>query len=90
MFENRVLNKTESHDIKSAMDKLERRKRLIKQLKKDTIQRMRIAQDNIITENDDKILFDEDKKFLDLYGNFEGLTWLIKKKNIIKYGKIYH
>ena len=90
LFENRVLNKTESHDIKSAVDKLERRKRLIKQLKKDTIQRMRIAQDNIITENDDKIIFDEDKKFLDLYGNFEGLAWLIKKKNIIKYGKIYH
>ena len=51
---------------------------------------MRIAKDNFITEKDDKILIDEEKKAFDLYGNLDGLEWLMMKRNIITYGKKYH
>ena len=72
------------------MEKLLRRKKLKEQIKKETIKRMRIAKDNFITEKDDKILIDEEKKAFDLYGNLDGLEWLMMKRNIITYGKKYH
>ena len=90
LFENRVLNKNEDYNIKSEMEKLLRRKKLKEQIKKETIKRMRIAKDNFITEKDDKILIDEEKKEFDLYGNLDGLEWLMMKRNIITYGKKYH
>ena len=76
--------------MKTVIEKQYERKRLIEELKKTTIKRMRITNDNIITEKDDKILFDEMKKVLNFYGNLDGLEWLIMKRNIITYGKKYH
>ena len=90
LFENRVLSKKEEYNIKSAMEKLMRRKKLITELKRDTIQRMRIARDNLVTEQDDKNLIGEQKKAFDFYGNLDGLEWLIMKKNILYYGKKFH
>ena len=90
LFENRILNKNEVLNMKTVIEKQYERKRLIEELKKTTIKRMRITNDNIITEKDDKILFDEMKKVLNFYGNLDGLEWLIMKRNIITYGKKYH
>jgi hypothetical protein len=87
LFENRVLNKNEIYNIKSAMEKLFNRKKLMKELKKDTIRRMRISKDNFITEKDDQNIIEEQKKNFDFYGNLDGLEWLITKRNIINYGK---
>jgi hypothetical protein len=87
LFENRVLNKNEIYNIKSAMEKLFNRKKLMKEIKKDTIRRMRISKDNFITEKDDQNIIEEQKKNFDFYGNLDGLEWLITKRNIINYGK---
>ena len=87
LFENRVLNKNEIYTIKSAMEKLFNRKKLMSEIKKDTIQRMRITKDNLITEKDDQNLIEEQRKDFDFYGNLDGLEWLITKRNVINYGK---
>ena len=84
LFENRVLNKIEVYNIDNAMEKLNLKKKLMKETKKDTTHRMRLAKDNIITEKDDKALINEQKKQFDFYGNLDGLEWLLTKKNIIK------
>lgn len=90
MFENRVLNKNEDYNIKSEIEKLDRKKKLRQQIKKAAIQRMRITKDNLITEKDDKIVIGEQRKEYDFYGNLDGLEWLMMKRNIINYGKKYH
>ena len=87
LFENRVLNKNEIYTIKSAMEKLFNRKKLMSEIKKDTIQRMRITKDNLITEKDDQNLIEEQRKDFDFYGNLDGLEWLITKRNVINHGK---
>ena len=84
LFENRVLNKIEVYNIDNAMEKLNLKKKLMKETKKDTTHRMRLAKDNLITEKDDKALINEQKKQFDFYGNLDGLEWLLMKKNIIK------
>ena len=89
LFENRVLNKNEVLTMKTAIEKQYERKRLLLELKKATLQRMRVANDNIITEKDDKILIEEEKKILDYYGDLDGLEWQITKRNILNYGKKY-
>jgi len=87
LFENRVLNKNEIYTIKSAMEKLFNRKKLMSEIKKDTIRRMRITKDNLITEKDDQNLIEEQRKDFDFYGNLDGLEWLITKRNVINHGK---
>ena len=87
LFENRVLNKNEIYTIKSAMEKLFNRKKLMSEIKKDTIRRMRITKDNFITEKDDQNLIEEQRKDFDFYGNLDGLEWLITKRNVINHGK---
>ena len=90
LFENRILNKNEDYNIKSEIEKINQRKRLNNQIKKDTNKIMRITKGNIITEKDDQKVIEEQKKQFDFYGNLDGLEWLLMKKNIIKYGKKYH
>ena len=89
LFENRVLNKNEVLDMKTAIEKQYEKKRLLEKIKKQTLKRMRITNDNMITEKDDKALLEEEKKILDSYGNLDGLEWLITKRNILNYGKKY-
>ena len=90
LFENRVLNKNEILDMKTAIEKQYEKKRLLEEIKKATLKRMRITNDNMVTEKDDKVLLEEEKKILDSYGNLDGLEWLITKRNVLTYGKKYH
>ena len=90
LFENRILNKNEVVYMKSLFEKYYGKKRLNNELKKATLQRMRITKDNLVTEKDDKILLEEQKKAFDYYGNLDGLEWLITKRNILTYGRKYH
>ena len=90
LFENRLLNKNEVYNFDDALEKLNIKKKLIKEIKKDTTQRMRLAKDNLITEKDDKELISEEKKQFDFYGNLDGLEWLLMKRNIIRRGKNFH
>ena len=76
--------------MKSLFEKYYGKKRLNNELKKATLQRMRITKDNLVTEKDDKILLEEQKKAFDYYGNLDGLEWLITKRNILTYGRKYH
>ena len=90
LFENRILNKNEVTNVKSVIEKYYGRKKLNDELKKATLQRMRITKDNLVTDKDDKILIEEQKKAFDYYGNLDGLEWLITKRNILTYGRKYH
>ena len=57
-----------------------------KEFKKDAYKKMFIMNDNIITEKDDKLIMDEQRKMFDYYGNLDGLEWLINKRHIINFG----
>ena len=48
---------------------------------------MIITRENIITEKDDKLLLEEQRKLFDFYGNLDGLEWLITKRNVMNFGK---
>ena len=76
--------------MKTAIEKQYEKKRLLEEIKKATLKRMRITNDNMVTEKDDKVLLEEEKKILDSYGNLDGLEWLITKRNVLTYGKKYH
>ena len=47
---------------------------------------MILTKANLITDKDDKVLLDEQRKLFDFYGSLDGLEWLIMKKQIMNFG----
>jgi len=85
LSEKRLLNKREKNDIVDVKEEKKKKKRMQKEFKKDAYKKMLIMNDNIITEKDDKIIIDEQRKMFDYYGNLDGLEWLINKRHIINF-----
>lgn len=87
LFEKRILNKIEKVNIIEAIEEKEMKKKFFNQFKDEVKQKMIITKENFVTEEDDKILLEEQKKLFDFYGNLDGLEWLINKKHIMNFGK---
>ena len=90
LFEDRVLCKNDEYKYSNALEALIQRNKLNKEIKKEVIKRMKIANDFFVSDKDDKKLIEEQKKSFDFYGNLDGLEWLIMKKNLIQYNKKFH
>ena len=87
LFEKRVLNKVEKVTIMDAIEEKQTKKKLNEEIKKEAKEKMIITRENIITEKDDKLLLEEQRKLFDFYGNLDGLEWLITKRNVMNFGK---
>ena len=86
LSEKRLLNKRDKNDIGDVKEEKKNKIRMEKEFKKDAYKKMVIMNDNIITEKDDKIILDEQRKMFDYYGSLDGLEWLINKRHIINFG----
>jgi hypothetical protein len=86
LSEKRLLNKKDKNDVVDVKEEKKKKKRMEKEFKKEAYKKMIIMNDNIITEKDDKIILDEQRKMFDYYGNLDGLEWLINKRHIINFG----
>lgn len=86
LSEKRLLHKKDKYDVVDVKEEKKKKKRMEKEFKKDAYKKMFNMNDNIITEKDDKLIMDEQRKMFDYYGNLDGLEWLINKRHIINFG----
>ena len=87
LFEKRTLNKDDKNILVERLEDQQGRKRRNMEIKKQAIQQMKYTQDNVITEKDDqKLLYDIKKTFMNYYGTLDGLEWLINKRHVITFG----
>ena len=86
LFEKRILNKIVKTNIIDVIEEKQTRKKFNNQFKEEAKQTMIITKENLVTEKDDKILLEEQRKLFDFYDNLDGLEWLINKKQIMNFG----
>lgn len=86
LFEKRILNKAEKKNIIDAIEEKQTKKKFYSEIKKEVKEKMILTKANLITDKDDKVLLDEQRKLFDFYGSLDGLEWLIMKKHIMNFG----